>query len=161
MLTTSAFLTLQPDLSAGATSAALSRAGSLPGVSTCHHQTPPDLVKAACTDMQISSRSGRSTQLPSLPQQRVSRHERPEASSAWRQGGFDSRLQGSGSESRITRCGCFRIARFQGPTGCDFPKLPTDTTQASACSFVAACKPSPARFNTPAQTKRAKLDPRR
>jgi hypothetical protein len=132
--------------------------------STCHHRT------TRCRQISFKlhapicrSRQGLVDRFCFLPASTVfvPRRERPAASSSWRRSGYDSRLQGSGSKSRITRCGCFRIARSQRPAGCDFPKLLMDTTQASACSFGAACKLPPARSNTPAQTKRATLDLRR
>lgn len=44
---------------------------------------------------------------------------------------FDSHIQGSGRESRITRCGCFRLARSQRLAVCAFPELLMDTTRAA------------------------------
>ena len=122
-------------------------------VSTCHHRTTRGRQFSSKLHAPICrSRQGLADRSCFHPCSNST------CSSSWRPSGFDSRLQGSGSEPRITRCGCFRIARSQRPAGCDYPKLLTDTTQASACVFAAACKLPPARSNTPAQTKRAKLD---
>lgn len=70
-----------------------------------------------------------------LQQSLVPRHERPVAPSSWRESGFDSRIQGLGSESRITRCGCFRFARSQHLAACAFPELLMDTTQCSCARW--------------------------
>jgi hypothetical protein len=75
---------------------------------------------------------------PLLQQSPVLRHGRLVALDPLAAEWFSSRFQGSGCESRITRCGCFRFARSQSPANCTFPKVLMVTTQVSMYSLPRA-----------------------